>query len=126
MTDERTAALSRDQGMMRRALANAERGWGQTAPNPLVGAVVVSPKGGEVIADGAHEGFGQAHAEVNALRIAGPRARGTTLYVTLEPCTHHGKTPPCVNAIVEAGITRVVVAVRDPNPRARGGVEFLR
>src|SRR3954465_12782583 len=88
---------SPDAFWMRRALANAERGWGQTAPNPMVGAVVVS--GDEVVADGWHARYGEAHAEVMALSRAGSRARGSTLYVTLEPCTHHGKTPPCVDAI---------------------------
>jgi diaminohydroxyphosphoribosylaminopyrimidine deaminase/5-amino-6-(5-phosphoribosylamino)uracil reductase len=111
--------------MMRRALVDADKGWGQTAPNPLVGAVIVSPTG-DIIADGAHEAFGQPHAEVMALRAAKGHTRGATLYVTLEPCTHQGKTPPCVDAIVEAGIARVVVATRDPNPVAGGGVEFLR
>jgi diaminohydroxyphosphoribosylaminopyrimidine deaminase/5-amino-6-(5-phosphoribosylamino)uracil reductase len=109
---------------MKRALANAEQGWGQTAPNPMVGAVVVS--GSEVIADGWHARYGEAHAEVMAIARAGPRARGASLYATLEPCAHHGKTPPCVDAIIAAGISRVVVAVRDPNPAAGGGVEKLR
>jgi diaminohydroxyphosphoribosylaminopyrimidine deaminase / 5-amino-6-(5-phosphoribosylamino)uracil reductase len=90
----------------------------------MVGAVVVS--NGAVIADGWHRQFGGPHAEVEALRAAGERARGSTLYVTLEPCTHHGKTPPCVDAIIAAGVARVVIAVRDPNPLARGGVETLR
>jgi diaminohydroxyphosphoribosylaminopyrimidine deaminase/5-amino-6-(5-phosphoribosylamino)uracil reductase len=122
MTGESPAA--RDIAWMRRALANAEHGWGQTAPNPMVGAVVVS--GDAVVADGWHARFGEPHAEVIALREAGARARGATLYVTLEPCTHHGKTPPCVDAIIAAGIARVVIAARDPNPRASGGVEKLR
>jgi diaminohydroxyphosphoribosylaminopyrimidine deaminase/5-amino-6-(5-phosphoribosylamino)uracil reductase len=122
MTGESPAA--RDVAWMRRALANAEHGWGQTAPNPMVGAVVVS--GHELIADGWHSRFGEPHAEVIALRAAGGRARGATLYVTLEPCTHHGKTPPCVDAIIAAGVARVVIAVRDPNPEAAGGVEKLR
>src|ERR1043166_8167601 len=123
MTDERTAALDRD--MMRRALANAERGWGRTAPNPLVGAVVVSPSG-DILAEGAHEYFGGPHGEAAALHAAGKAARGSTLYVTLEPCTHQGKTPPCVDAIVAARVARVVVATPDPNPVAGGGVEFVR
>ena len=109
---------------MKRALANAERGWGQTAPNPMVGAVVVS--GDELIADGWHARFGEAHAEVMALMQAGVRARGATLYVSLEPCAHHGKTPPCVDAIIAAGIGRVVIAIPDPNPTAGGGIEKLR
>ena len=113
-----------DAEFMRRALALAERGWGQTAPNPMVGAVVVAA--GRVVGEGFHPRFGEAHAEVGALRGAGSAARGATLYVTLEPCAHYGKTPPCVNAIVDADIARVVVAVRDPSDVARGGLEILR
>ena len=109
---------------MRRALALAERGWGQTAPNPMVGAVVV--RDGVVVGEGWHTRFGAAHAEVDALRAAGALAPGATLYVTLEPCNHHGKTPPCVDAIIEAGISRVVAAVRDPHHVASGGAERLR
>jgi diaminohydroxyphosphoribosylaminopyrimidine deaminase / 5-amino-6-(5-phosphoribosylamino)uracil reductase len=108
-----------------RAVELAERGRGKTYPNPLVGAVVV--RGGEVVGEGWHERHGGPHAEVNALRAAGDRARGATLYVSLEPCTHHGTTPPCVDAILEAGVGRVVVGVRDPNPNVSGGgVERLR
>lgn len=113
-----------DRRYMRQALALAERGWGQTAPNPMVGAVVVA--GGEVVGEGFHARYGEAHAEVNALRAAGERARGATMYVTLEPCAHFGKTPPCVDAVIAAGIVRVVIAMRDPSPVARGGVERLR
>ena len=113
-----------DAQWMARALANARNGWGQTAPNPMVGAVVVS--GDELIADGWHARYGEAHAEVMALDAAGHRARGATLYVTLEPCTHRGKTPPCVPTIIDAGIARVVVATRDANPLAGGGAEKLR
>ena len=91
---------------MRRALALAPKGWGQTAPNPLVGAVVVQD--GQVVGEGYHAHHGAPHAEVMALAAAGPRARRGTLYVTLEPCNHYGKTPPCTEAIIEAGITRVV------------------
>ncbi|HEY3279793.1 MAG TPA: bifunctional diaminohydroxyphosphoribosylaminopyrimidine deaminase/5-amino-6-(5-phosphoribosylamino)uracil reductase RibD [Gemmatimonadales bacterium] len=109
---------------MRRALALAPRGWGRVAPNPLVGAVVL--QGDEVVGEGWHAEFGGPHAEVQALRAAGERARGATLVVTLEPCTHHGKTPPCTDAIRSAGIRRVVAAVRDPDPDARGGVEVLQ
>jgi diaminohydroxyphosphoribosylaminopyrimidine deaminase/5-amino-6-(5-phosphoribosylamino)uracil reductase len=120
------AAVSseRDVHYMRRALELAERGWGQTAPNPMVGAVVV--RDGIVVGEGFHARYGEAHAEVNALRAAGDRARGATLYVSLEPCAHLGKTPPCTGAIMSAGIARVVAAVRDPSPIARGGVEALR
>jgi diaminohydroxyphosphoribosylaminopyrimidine deaminase/5-amino-6-(5-phosphoribosylamino)uracil reductase len=102
-----------------RAVELAERGRGTTYPNPLVGAVVVN--GGEVVGEGWHERRGEAHAEVNALRAAGERALGATLYVSLEPCTHHGATPPCADAIVAAGVERVVVGVRDPNPTVSGG-----
>ena len=121
MSDEARRA---DMDYMRRALALAERGWGQTAPNPMVGAVLV--KDGEVIGEGFHAHFGAPHAEVDALGHAGREVRDATMYVTLEPCTHHGKTPPCTNAIVAAGISRVVVAVRDPSAEARGGMEKLR
>ena len=97
-----------------RAVELAERGRGATYPNPLVGAVVV--RDGEVVGEGWHARRGAAHAEVIALQAAGERARGATLYVSLEPCTHHGATPPCVDAILAAGVARVVVGVRDPNP----------
>ena len=109
---------------MRRALALAPQGWGRVSPNPMVGAVVV--KNGVVVGEGAHREFGSSHAEVHAMGRAGPEARGGTLYVTLEPCTHFGKTPPCVDAIIGAGLKRVVIGARDPNPAAGGGVEHLR
>ncbi|MBA3466743.1 MAG: bifunctional diaminohydroxyphosphoribosylaminopyrimidine deaminase/5-amino-6-(5-phosphoribosylamino)uracil reductase RibD [Gemmatimonadaceae bacterium] len=108
---------------MRRALALAPKGWGQTAPNPLVGAVVVQD--GQVVGEGYHAHYGAPHAEVMALAAAGPRARRSTLYVTLEPCNHYGKTPPCTEAIIEAGITRVVVATLDPTAPAGGGADYL-
>src|SRR5881397_3590168 len=114
MTDAARGALPDDGVFMRHALVLAERGWGQTAPNPMVGAVVV--RDGVVVGEGWHTQFGAPHAEVEALTRAGERARGATLFVTLEPCNHHGKTPPCTNAIVEAGVARVVAAARDPNP----------
>src|SRR5262245_5187250 len=114
----------RDREHMRRALALAEGGWGNTAPNPMVGAVVVA--GERVVGEGFHARYGEAHAEVTALGAAGEAARGSTMYVTLEPCAHHGKTPPCVDAVIAAGIVRVVIAVRDPSDIARGGVERLR
>src|SRR3954467_8980977 len=117
-------ALELGARYMRRALELAEQGWGQTAPNPMVGAVVV--RDGEIVGEGYHERYGEAHAEVNALRAAGERARGATLYVSLEPCAHVGKTPPCTKAITAAGVARVMAAVRDPSPIARGGVETLR
>jgi len=110
---------------MHRAIELAERGRGTTYPNPLVGAVVV--RDGEVVGEGWHARRGEPHAEVNALRASGGRAHGSTMYVSLEPCTHHGSTPPCVDAILAAGVERVVVGVRDPNPDVSGGgVERLR
>ena len=110
---------------MERALELAERGRGTTAPNPVVGAVVV--RDGDVVGEGWHERPGAPHAEVVALEAAGERARGATLYVTLEPCAHHGRTPPCVEAVVAAGVARVVAAVGDPDPRTDGkGFERLR
>jgi diaminohydroxyphosphoribosylaminopyrimidine deaminase / 5-amino-6-(5-phosphoribosylamino)uracil reductase len=109
--------------LMRRALALAEAGWGRVHPNPMVGAVVV--RDGEIVGEGAHREYGGAHAEVEALRAAGERAAGATLYVTLEPCDHHGKTPPCTDAILQAGIRRVVYAAEDPSADARGGAARL-
>jgi diaminohydroxyphosphoribosylaminopyrimidine deaminase/5-amino-6-(5-phosphoribosylamino)uracil reductase len=110
--------MTDDNKFMRRALVLAKRGLGRTSPNPLVGCVIV--KGGRVVAEGWHKGFGFDHAEVDALRKAGPRARGATMYVTLEPCSHWGKTPPCAQAVLDAGIKRVVVAMKDPNPVNNG------
>lgn len=109
---------------MRRALRLARRGWGQTAPNPLVGAVVV--RDGRIIAEGWHARFGEAHAEAMALAAAGEQARGADVYVTLEPCAHHGKTPPCADALIAAGVRRVVIACADPNVEAGGGAARLR
>lgn len=105
---------------MRRALELAARARGDTAPNPMVGAVVVDATGA-VVGEGWHRAAGEAHAEVVALAAAGERARGATLYVTLEPCTHQGRTPPCVDAVLEAGVARVVAAQTDPDPRVSGG-----
>jgi diaminohydroxyphosphoribosylaminopyrimidine deaminase / 5-amino-6-(5-phosphoribosylamino)uracil reductase len=107
-----------------RALELAERGRGTTRPNPLVGAVVV--RDGEVVGEGWHERKGGPHGEVVALEAAGARARGATLYLTMEPCTHHGDTPPCTTAVLEAGVARVVAGALDPNPKAGGGLEALR
>jgi diaminohydroxyphosphoribosylaminopyrimidine deaminase / 5-amino-6-(5-phosphoribosylamino)uracil reductase len=107
-----------------RALELAERGRGTTHPNPIVGAVVV--RDGEVVGEGWHERKGELHAEVVALEAAGERARGATLYVTMEPCTHHGSTPPCTEAVLAAGVAHVVAASLDPNPKAGGGLEVLR
>mgnify|MGYP002632266111 CR=1 FL=1 len=109
---------------MKRALALARRGWGQTAPNPMVGAVVI--RGGRIVGEGYHRRFGGAHAEVSALAAAGAKARGATVYVTLEPCSHWGKTPPCVDALIAAGVSRVVCAVGDPGKQSGGGARKLR
>ena len=118
-------APSVDAGFLVRALELAERGRATTHPNPVVGAVVVS--GGRVVGEGFHERKGGEHAEAIALEVAGTRARGATVYVTLEPCTHHGSTPPCAEALIRAGVARVVVGQRDPNPEVSGGgVEELR
>lgn len=111
---------------MKRALELARRGEMTTSPNPMVGAVVVSPSG-EIVGEGYHKAPGGPHAEVVALRRAGDRARGARLFVTLEPCNHTGRTPPCTEAILSAGIQDVVVAMRDPNPQVTGGgIERLR
>lgn len=110
---------------MRMALALAEKGKGFTSPNPMVGAVVV--KGNRVVGRGYHKRAGSPHAEVIALKEAGNKAKGATLYVTLEPCVHYGRTPPCVPQIIHAGIKRVVVSMEDPNPLVRGkGIRDLR
>jgi diaminohydroxyphosphoribosylaminopyrimidine deaminase/5-amino-6-(5-phosphoribosylamino)uracil reductase len=108
-----------DHDYMKLALDLAEKGRGWTSPNPMVGAVVV--KDGRVVGRGYHQRAGGPHAEVNAIDEAGDRARGATLYVTLEPCNHVGRTPPCTRKIIEAGIRRVVVAMTDPNPGVKGG-----
>jgi diaminohydroxyphosphoribosylaminopyrimidine deaminase / 5-amino-6-(5-phosphoribosylamino)uracil reductase len=108
-----------DREMMHRCLTLAKQAWGKTAPNPLVGAVVV--KDGEIIGEGFHPGAGQPHAEVFALREAGMRAQGATIYVSLEPCNHFGRTPPCAAAVVAAGIKKAVVGMVDPNPLVAGG-----
>jgi diaminohydroxyphosphoribosylaminopyrimidine deaminase/5-amino-6-(5-phosphoribosylamino)uracil reductase len=114
-----------DADYMARALFHAARGRGRTSPNPVVGAVVVAPDG-VVVGQGYHERAGEAHAEVHALNMAGARARGATLYCTLEPCSHTGRTGPCVERIAAAGIARVVAAVTDPDPRVSGrGFAFL-
>ena len=110
---------------LERALELAERGRGTTAPNPVVGAVVV--RDGEIVGEGWHERPGGPHAEVVALEAAGERTRAATLYVTLEPCAHHGRTPPCAEAVVAAGVAGVVAAVGDPDPRTNGeGFRRLR
>ena len=118
------AVSGSDARFMRRALALAERGWGQTAPNPMVGAVVV--RDGAIVGEGFHVRFGAEHAEPVALDAAGERARGATLYVTLEPCTHEGKRPPCTPRVIASGVSRLVIATLDPNPLAGGGARAIR
>ncbi|SFB15933.1 diaminohydroxyphosphoribosylaminopyrimidine deaminase [Lentibacillus halodurans] len=114
-----------DKYYMQMALNLAKSVSGQTSPNPPVGSVVV--KNGEMLGFGAHLKAGEAHAEVHALRMAGEKAKGATIYVTLEPCSHHGKTPPCADLIIEKGISRAVIAVTDPNEKVAGrGIEKLR
>ncbi|HHP7235986.1 MAG TPA: bifunctional diaminohydroxyphosphoribosylaminopyrimidine deaminase/5-amino-6-(5-phosphoribosylamino)uracil reductase RibD [Desulfobacterales bacterium] len=114
-----------DAEFMSHALDLARRGEGHVAPNPMVGAVVV--KDGSIVGEGWHEAIGKPHAEINAMNAAGRKARDAELYVTLEPCNHAGRTPPCTEAILQAGIRRVVAAMRDPNPRVTGGgIDYLR
>jgi diaminohydroxyphosphoribosylaminopyrimidine deaminase/5-amino-6-(5-phosphoribosylamino)uracil reductase len=108
-----------DEAAMRRALELAERGLFTTHPNPRVGAVLARDQ--EIVGEGWHERAGEPHAEPIAIRAAGDRARGATAYVTLEPCCHHGRTPPCVDVLLAAGVRRVVFAIGDPNPRVNGG-----
>ncbi|MFF3761754.1 bifunctional diaminohydroxyphosphoribosylaminopyrimidine deaminase/5-amino-6-(5-phosphoribosylamino)uracil reductase RibD [Streptomyces sp. NPDC002185] len=118
-------AQQADTTAMRRAVALAARGLGATSPNPVVGCVVTDASGRQV-GEGFHQRAGGPHAEVHALRAAGALARGGTAYVTLEPCNHTGRTGPCAQALIEAGISRVVYAVGDPNPQATGGADTLR
>lgn len=121
----RSEHATNDETYMGRALRLAARGSGQTNPNPLVGCVIV--RHGRVVAEAYHTRAGMAHAEVLALKRAGAQTRGATLYVNLEPCSHHGKTPPCAPVVAAAGVARVVVATRDPNPRVQGrGLRLLR
>ena len=118
-------ASSRDRMHMRRALDLAAQGLGRVEPNPMVGAVVV--RGDQVVGEGHHQRFGGPHAEVVALQAAGPQARGAELFISLEPCCHHGKTPPCTDAILAAGVRRVVAAVVDPFPEVSGrGMAILK
>lgn len=117
--------MSDDLTYMRRALRLAERGRGRVSPNPMVGAVLV--RDGAVVGEGAHRRYGEAHAEAEALARAGEAARGATLYVTLEPCAHHGNTPPCADAVIAAGVRRAVCAMDDPDPRVAGrGLQRMR
>ncbi len=116
---------SADKFFMKIALREARKGLGRTSPNPAVGAVLV--KEGKIISKGYHKAYGLPHAEVEALQKAGSQASGATLYVTLEPCNHYGKTPPCTQAIIKSGVKRVVIGMKDPNPFVKGGgAEFLR
>src|ERR1700710_651113 len=112
------ASKAADQRFMALALALGRRGQGRTWPNPAVGAVIV--KDGVIVGRGWTQPGGRPHAEVEALQRAGEAARGATLYVTLEPCSHHGKSPPCADAVIAAGIARVVSAIEDPNPEVAG------
>lgn len=114
-----------DEQMMRRAIELAQNATGRTSPNPLVGAVVV--REGRIVAEGWHRKAGTPHAEVHALNMAGELAKGATVYVSLEPCAHYGRTGPCAKALVEAGVSRVVIAMTDPNPKVAGkGIEILK
>jgi len=113
------AKADTDRRLMRRALRLAARGAGRASPNPMVGAVIV--QGGQVVAEGYHRGPGTAHAEIVALEWAGAKACGAFMYLTLEPCTHYGRTPPCAPRVAAAGLARVVIASEDPNPRVSGG-----
>ncbi len=110
---------SSDYAYMSQALQLAEKGLYSTSPNPRVGCVIV--RDGSVVGSGWHERAGQAHAEINALNIAGAAARGAAIYLTLEPCSHQGRTPPCAEALIKAGVTRVIIAMQDPNPLVAGG-----
>jgi diaminohydroxyphosphoribosylaminopyrimidine deaminase/5-amino-6-(5-phosphoribosylamino)uracil reductase len=120
----KTSDRADDARFMRRAIELAEKFRGRTSPNPIVGAVIV--KNGEIIAEGAHPGPGEPHAEIVALRKLGGRAPGATMYTTLEPCMHHGRTPPCAPAVIAAGIVRCVVGSEDPIPGHGGGMKALR
>jgi len=114
-----------DHAFMSRALQLAEKGLYTTTPNPRVGCVIT--RNDEIVGSGWHEKVGQPHAEINALAMAGTAARGATAYVTLEPCSHHGRTPPCTDALIRAGIARVVIAMQDPNPQVLGsGIAALK
>ncbi|MEL6603219.1 MAG: bifunctional diaminohydroxyphosphoribosylaminopyrimidine deaminase/5-amino-6-(5-phosphoribosylamino)uracil reductase RibD [Cyanobacteria bacterium J06614_10] len=122
--DDRQQDAQQDSRFMQRCCELAAKAAGHTAPNPLVGSVITQD--GNIVGEGFHPQAGQPHAEIFALRDAGSRAKGATLYVNLEPCNHTGRTPPCSEALIRAGIHRVVIGMRDPNPQASGGVEKLR
>ena len=112
-----------DNDYIKRTIKLARKGIGYVNPNPMVGSVIV--KHGEIVGQGYHQCFGKEHAEIMALRDAGEKSRGATLFVNLEPCCHYGKTPPCTDAIIKAGIKRVVIGMVDPNPLVnQGGLRF--
>jgi len=115
-----------DEFFMKIAVKEGYKGLGWTSPNPPVGAILVDPLTKKIIAKGHHKKFGYPHAEVEAINKAKEKAKGSILYVTLEPCSHYGKTPPCTEKIIEAGISKVVCGIRDPNPIAKGGLEYLK
>lgn len=123
--EQRAREREIDRRHMARCLELAARHRGRTSPNPIVGSVIVG-RGGEVLAEGAHRGPGKDHAEIAALRKLGGQAPGATLYVNLEPCNHHGRTPPCAPAVRAAGVARVVIGADDPVPGHGGGIELLR
>ncbi len=116
---EESLGTAFDRAMMQRCLELARRALGRTAPNPLVGSVIIQD--GQIVGEGFHPGAGQPHAEIFALRAAGDRALGATVYVNLEPCNHYGRTPPCTDALVAAGVKKVLVGMVDPDPRVSGG-----
>jgi diaminohydroxyphosphoribosylaminopyrimidine deaminase/5-amino-6-(5-phosphoribosylamino)uracil reductase len=125
LTEGSNSFTDKDKEYMQRAMKSAAQAAGRTSPNPLVGCVIV--KDGEIVGEGFHQKAGTPHAEVHALRAAGERSEGATAYVTLEPCSHYGRTPPCADALIKAQIRRVVVAMVDPNPLVSGqGIERLR
>ena len=122
----RTVMYTSDEEVMQRAIKIAQSGFGFVEPNPMVGAVIVDA-GRNLIAEGYHQKFGEAHAEINAIRQAGEATRGADLYVTLEPCSHFGKTPPCADAVIAAGFRRVIVGCQDPAPHVAGqGIQKIR
>lgn len=117
--------MRNDHDFMKMALDLAETAKGKTNPNPVVGAVLV--KDGVIVGSGLHRKAGEPHAEVHAFNMAGEHAKGATLYVTLEPCSHYGKTPPCANLVKDSGVKRVVVAAQDPNPHVAGkGIGIIK
>ena len=123
-TSDFQASAAFDQATIRRCCELASQAAGRTAPNPLVGSVIT--QGNEIVGEGYHPQAGEPHAEIFALRDAGKRAKGATLYVNLEPCNHFGRTPPCSEAVITAGIRRVVIGMADPNPQASGGIQKLQ